>query len=99
MKARIVFAILLFAGSRVCMAGDQGFCELANRAANAGQLSAYTNQQLENGLCLATLEMMSAIAEDSDAKLDVCTRTAEHMMQEFVRRFPDRDPKSVTDKC
>ena len=80
-------------------AGEYTFCLLTNKVAAAGKLKEYSNQQIENGLCMTSKEIMNAIVADDELKQEICTQAAQHMMGEFKRRFPNRDAKSVSGKC
>ncbi len=94
-------AVVMVAGLFVgpVMAGEYSFCILTNKVADGGKLQDYSDQQIENGLCMVTKEVMDAIVSDDSIKQDVCGQAAGHMMKEFKRRFPNRDSNSVVGKC
>jgi hypothetical protein len=80
-------------------ADEYAFCLLTNKVAATGQLSSYSTKQIENGLCMASKEVVAAIAAADSFKEKVCLRAAEYMMEEFVKRFPTRSVKDVIDSC
>ena len=95
----IAVVLSCVACSAPVFAGEYTFCLLINKVADGGKLREYSNKQIENGLCMTSKEMISAIANDDSIKLDICTTAAEHMMGEFKRRFPNRPAKEVVGKC
>ena len=99
MSKQLTIGIILLMVLHPAIAGEYTFCLMANRVANAGKLKEYSNTQIENGLCMTSKELVYAIAENNSLKQEVCTQSAGHMMREFTRRFPNRDPKQVIGKC
>ena len=83
----------------VTIASEYEFCWLTNEVAAAGKLSTYSSKQIENGLCKATKEVVAAITAADSLKEKVCFRTAEYLMEEFVKRFPTRSAKDVINMC
>jgi hypothetical protein len=81
------------------LAGENTFCLLTNKVAAAGKLREYSDTQIENGLCMTTKEIVSAIAGNNSFKQEVCMQAAEYMMGEFKKRFPSRSANSVAGKC
>lgn len=99
MERLIIGALMLTTLIQPASAGEYTFCLLLNRVANAGKLGEYTNRQIENGLCMTTKEVVLAIASRNSIKEQICMQASEHMMREFRKRFPTRDPKSVSGRC
>ncbi|MBI3794276.1 MAG: hypothetical protein HY280_06055 [Nitrospinae bacterium] len=79
--------------------GGVPFCFLINRVAAAGMLRDYSDKQIENGLCMTSIEVVWAIGTDDSFKEDVCGQAAQYMMIEFNKRFPGRSPNEVIGKC
>jgi hypothetical protein len=75
------------------------FCATVNQVADGPGLSIYSNAQIENGLCMTSREMVKAISNDDSVTQAVCNPATVAMYQEFLRRFPGRDPKSVVGRC
>ena len=94
----ICVAPLLLIG-HPALAGEYTFCLQINRVASAGLLKDYSNTQIENGLCMTSKEVVSAIGVSNSYKQDICMQSAEYMMREFKNRFPKRNPKEVIGKC
>ena len=94
-----VGAALLIAFLQPAFAGEYTFCLLLNKVAAAGKLRDYSDKQVENGLCMTTKEVVSAISTKDSIKEEICMQSSKHMMLEFMKRFPNRDPKSVSGKC
>ena len=72
---------------------------MINHVAAQATLKSYTNRQIERGLCMASKEVVEAIASDNKLKQGICYDASAHMMREFIRRFPNDDPKRVTGTC
>ncbi len=99
MKRLAACAVMLVASAQLVFAGEYAFCVLVNQVADGGKLKEYTDKQIENGLCMTSKEVLNAIVNDNPTKEAVCTTATEHMMREFLRRFPGREPSSVIGKC
>lgn len=80
-------------------AGEFTFCLMINQVAAAGALAGYSDTQIENGLCMTSKEWVSAKFAHKTLKPGVCMQSVEYMMREFVKRFPNRDPKEVIGRC
>lgn len=99
MPRLIIAALLLVGPFSFAIAGEYTFCLLLNKVAAADKLREYSDKQIENGLCMATKEVVVAIATRDRMKENICMRSSEYMMLEFSKRFPNRDPKTVSGKC
>jgi hypothetical protein len=95
----IVVALFCIVCIAPAFAGEYTFCLLANKVADGGKLKEYSNKQIENGLCMTSKEILSAITNNDSFKQEICTTAAEHMMREFKKRFPNRPAKDVIGKC
>jgi hypothetical protein len=99
MAKQLFIVMILLIAIHPVNAAEYVFCLQLNRVANAGMLKDYSNKQIENGLCMTSKEVVLAIAANNSYKQEICMQSAEHMMREFMKRFPNRDPKEVVGKC
>ena len=74
-------------------------CLTVNRVATTQGLQSYSNEQIENETCMASREAVEAIGRSDSLGQAACFEATRHMMTEFVRRFPGRDPKSTVGRC
>ena len=99
MLRAFAMSLLCAVGISPAKSGEYTFCLLINRVADGGKLKEYSNSQIENGLCMATKEVVSAVAIDDSLREGICMTAAGHMMKEFKKRFPNRPANSVIGKC
>ncbi|MFV1922234.1 MAG: hypothetical protein ACMZ63_06500 [Methylotenera sp.] len=99
MLSRLLVITLIFFSSLSVSAGEYEFCLLINNVKSSGGLNDYSNKQIENGLCMATKEIMDAMINGNTTKEAICTKSAEYMLIEFKKRFPGRAASSVSGKC
>jgi hypothetical protein len=78
---------------------EQVFCDLTNRAADAGAFRAYSDRELERYLCIAANDAAAATNAGDSRKIGACTEATRRLLREFERRFPGRDSRSVVGKC
>jgi hypothetical protein len=75
------------------------FCAMANQVDQGLGLQRYSDDQIRNGLCMTSRELVKAMANNDTATEEACNVATVAMYREFVRRFPGRDPKSVIGRC
>ncbi len=97
-SARKILVVLTFMcwPTNPAISQDAAFCFNVNRVAREASLRQYTDNQIENGLCMTS--KLAAQRAGSDAGT-LCMRAAEFMMIEFQRRFPGRAPNTVIGRC
>lgn len=74
-------------------------CAMISRVAEAGALRTYSDEQIRNGVCLTTKEVVLAISAGNSLAEEICTSAAVRMMKEFSRRFPGENAESALGRC
>ena len=92
-------AVALLAALLQPVHAEQIFCDLTNRAADAGALRGYSDQTIERYLCIVAHDAADATNTGDSRKIGACTEAARRLLREFERRFPGRDSRSVVGKC
>jgi hypothetical protein len=75
------------------------FCLTVNRVATTQGLQSYSDEQVENETCMVSREAVEAIGRSDSSGQTACFEATRHMLTEFVRRFPGRDPKGTVGRC
>lgn len=75
------------------------FCGTINRVDRAMGLKQYTDDQIRNGLCITSREVVQAISKKDRGAEASCTDATTAMLKEFNRRFPNQSAKSVIGRC
>lgn len=101
------YALKLIAATLLCAAlinpaaadEEHKFCAMINQVADGGMLKTYSDEQIENGLCMTSKILVFAISNDEPIKQEVCTSSATYIMAEFKKRFPNRSASEVIGRC
>jgi hypothetical protein len=75
------------------------FCLTVNRVATTQGLQSYSDEQVENETCMVSREAVEAIGRSDSSGQTACFEATRHMLTEFMRRFPGRDPKGTVGRC
>ena len=74
-------------------------CLTVNRVATEMGLRQYQDHQIENGLCMFSKEVARFVVAGDSIGERVCMEATGHIMREFLRRFPGRDPAIAAGRC
>jgi hypothetical protein len=103
MNRKILAIALCFAASSVSAEYTPGeaysACEALNVSARTHTLVSLTDAQVEKGLCMVATLAGEGIARGHVAVQNACMEAGEHLMREFKRRWPSRDPHAVSKTC